>query len=403
MPDPALTAAAGEAAAIGAALWDGAAFDAAWPHLERALEHDPQQWEALHTMGRIALARNELPGALLLLERAVEVAADLPGARGAEFLLRSRRDLAWALYRLERFDLAARELARLPDQGPLAAQLAALAGQSPYRLRGPDQSQIALLGNDPLPVVPINIGGTDYPFVVDSGAGQLVIDREIARSLDLPRLATGEAQFASGERAAIGYSVLSDLTFGDYQVAQVPVEVMEVSRMAPQIAGIVGSVFLQRFNLLFDWEQARLTLRRRPAPPFQMQGWSELPFWMVDDHLLLTRAEVNGTETMAFVASGVAGAAFGIAESLRQRAGVVASGPTVSAVSVGGERAMEGLQAERLCLGTWCRSGVEGLAALFPPALEWRYGFQIGLLVGHDFLRAGQWSVDFDRMQMAFR
>lgn len=390
------------AAAIASALWDSADIAGAGVQYERALHENPADLEALHGMGRVRLAQNDLAAALLFLEQAHALALSFAGGGRDEWAQRIRRDLAWAYYRVERFDLAADHFARLPDEAGLAAHLRAMSDLSPYRLPV-DVEEIALpfLGTDPLPIVAGVIGGQEYALVLDTGSREVVVDASLLRLHDLPDHGTHEAAFASGQRAPVGYTLLPSLWLGEVALREVPAEVMDIRRFAPQLSGLLGTAFLQRFHLLCDWEGQVLRLRPRRTDPFPaFAEMTEVPFLLLDGHLILAPARLNEQETMAYVASGMAGGAFTVPASTVRQAALGGSEGTIQGVGAAGATTVREVLARRLCLGGWCREDVEGLAGFFPEALEWRYGFRIGAIISHAFMKGRRWGLDFARMKM---
>lgn len=390
------------AAAIASALWDSADIAGAGVQYERALHENPADLEALHGLGRVRLAQNDLAAALLFLEQAHALALTFAGGGRDEWAQRIRRDLAWACYRLERFDLAADLFAHLPDEAGLAGHLRAMAEVSPYRLPV-EVEEIALpfLGTDPLPIVAAVIEGKEYALVLDTGSREVVVDASLLRTHSLPDHGTHEATFASGQRAPVGYTLLPALWLGEVALRDVPAEVMDIRRFAPQLSGLLGTAFLQRFHMLCDWEGQVLRLRPRRAVPFHaFAAMTEVPLLLMDGHLIVTPARLNEQETMAYVASGLAGGAFTVPASTVRQAGLDGGAASIEGVGAAGATLLHGVRAQRLCLGSWCREEVEGLGGFFPEALEWRYGFRIGAIVSHAFLMGRRWGIDFTRMRM---
>ncbi|MDQ4077760.1 MAG: aspartyl protease family protein [Chloroflexota bacterium] len=390
------------AAAIAAALWDSADLEGAERYYLRALRETPADMEALHGMGRLKLAQNDLAAASIFLERALSLALQLPHTQRDELAQRIRRDLAWTLYRLDRFDLAAAHLEQLPELQALAAQLRAFEARPPYDVP-PDVEEIVVpfLGTDPLPVISLTIGNTSHPFVIDTGSSQLVIDTGIFSEMELVSYGTHEATFASGQRAPVGYSILPEVMLGMVPVKDVPVEVMDVRRYAPQISGFVGINFLQRFHVLCDWREQLLRLRPRGNEPFvEWARMTAIPVWFFDTHLLLAPARLNRHETIAYLATGMAGGAFTVPQSTVEQAALDRAEEFVEGVGAAGATALESLRAERLCLGEWCREDMSGFAGFFPSELEWRYGFHVGALISHQFLKKNKLGLDFNRLRL---
>lgn len=397
--------AASNAAAIGAALWDSADFAGAGAAFERALHQQPDDLEALHGLGRLRLAQNDLAGATLLLERALERVVSWPDERRAELERRVRRDLAWTLYRLDRFELAAEQMRGLPEMEALAAQLHAFGERVPYRMEvGIGEVEVPFWGTDPLPIVPLTIGGVERAFVLDTGSSQLVVDSSLLEEQGLPNFGTREVAFASGQRARIAHTIVPQLQVGELALHDVPAEVMELRRFAPQLFGLIGTNLLQRFHVHCDWNRQLLRLRPgRDAPFVEWATMTKVPFWYLDSHLLLARASLEGYPTMAFIASGMAGASFAVPPTTVAQAGLRHRAETMDGVGAAGATLLESVQARHLSLGDWDRSDVSGLVGFFPPELEWRFGFRVGALLGHSLLSGEQWGLDFVHAQFFLR
>lgn len=391
------------AAAIASALWDSADFSQAAIHYERALQENPHDLEALHGYGHLKLVHNDLAAAALLLEQAHTLAINLAGGGRDEFSQRIVRDLALTYYRLDRFDLAAEYFAILPGKEGLTAQLRAFGSTSPYRISS-DVKEIAVpfLGTDPLPIITLVIGGREHAFVIDTGSGQLVIDSSFLREIKLPNYGLDEARFASGERAPVGHTIIPQVRLGEAVIHHVPAEVMDIRRFAPQISGFIGSTFLQRFHLLFDFTGQVFRLRPKRVKPFeQFKEMLAVPFWLFDSHLMLARSQINHHQTMAYITTALAGAAFTAPNSTFEQANLTRDKNTIEGISPTGSIELMRVKAEKLCLEQLCCEDITGLVGFFPAELEWRYGFRIGALVSHTFFRhQNRWGIDFKTMRL---
>jgi predicted aspartyl protease len=392
---------AGNAAAVAAALWDSGDFANTALFFERAVQETPSDIEALHGMGRLKLAYNDLAAAILFLEQAQSLVLSFAGGARDELSLRIKRDLAWAYYRLDRFDLAADLFEQLPGQQPLAQQLRAFGGSTPYQM-GVEVEEIALpfLGTDPLPVVTLVIGGKEHAFIIDTGAAQLTLDSAFLRELNLPTHGTTSARLASGTNAPLVYTIVPEVTLGEATLYNVPAEVMDIRRFAPQISGFIGTNVLQRFHVMMDIEGEVLRLRPlRHQIPFATRGKIELPLFWLDAHLLFTPLRLNQHHTMAYLTTGLAGVDFAIPESTARQARLQRKG-LLEGVSGGGSQDLELVIAERVAVGAWERTHVEGLLGFFPPELEWRYGFRVGAIVSYALLRHKQFGINFETMHL---
>lgn len=389
------------AAAIASALWDSADFAQAAIHYERALQEDANDLEALHGYGYLKLVHNELAAAALLLEQAHALVMNLAGGGRDQLSQRIVQDLAWTYYRLDRFDLAAEYFAVLPGKEGLTAQLRAFGSTSPYRISDVKEIAIPFLGTDPLPIITLVIGGKEHAFVIDTGSGQLVIDSSFLREVKLPNYGLDHVKFANGQEYPVGHTIIPEVRLGEAVIHHVPAEVMDIRRFAPQISGFIGTSFLQRFHLLFDFAGQVFRLRPKRVKPFeQFEEMLAVPFWLFDSHLMLARCDINHHQTMAYITTALAGATFTVPNSTFKQANLTREKNTIEGISPTGSIELTRAKAEKLCLDQLCGQDMTGLVGFFPLELEWRYGFRIGALVSHTFFRyQNRWGIDFQKMR----
>lgn len=394
---------ASDGAAIGWALYDSADFDGAAALFTRTLATAPDDVEALRGLGRIRMAQNDLAPAIALLEQALNLIADgAPAAREAEF--DARRDLAWTYRRLGRYDLAAPLFAALPgDFAPLVRQLAAF-GDRPGYLLDPtfERAAVPLAAVDPIPFIEVEVGSGSYLFALDTGSGDVVLDTGLVRDLDLPYFGERRVRYAGGQEGVIAHARLPRLGLHGLEVRDLPVEVADVRRRAPQLFGFIGTNFLARFRPTLDYAAATLTLTNRAQPFTPPPAAQPLPFWLFDDHVMLARGALGSHETMVAVASGFAGATVAVPESTVTQAGLALTlrhDEALEGVGGAGSQAVIPFTLPELRVGPVVQRDVAGLAGLFFPDLEWRYGFRVGALVGHDFLRPSRWTIDWTGMR----
>ncbi|RME09992.1 MAG: hypothetical protein D6802_10530 [Ardenticatenia bacterium] len=385
-----------EQTAIGWALFDAADFKGAAQRFDMALHNDPTDVEALRGRARLHLMENDVGAAIILLEHALAVLqTGEEVAAPADAEQRARRDLAWAYYRLNRFDLAAEQFAALGERAR-ANKLAALGGRTPYRrASNADSTALPLVARDPVPFVLLTLGNRDHLFVVDTGTGELTLDVRLLDELGLPSFGVQPSRTAASDRhVAVHHTVIPRLRLGDIVLENVPAEAEDIQSRAPQISGFIGFNLLAQFCITVDLPGGMLYLeppRARRMP----DGATPVPFWLLDDHLLLVPGALNGREHLFAVASGFAGAALSAPPSTFTQSGVsLESGMPLQGVSGSGTHEVTLLRVEELRVGPLALHDVEALAGLFSPSLEWRYGFRIGGLVGHEALRTVRWTLD---------
>ena len=389
-----------EPTAIGWALYDSAEFESAARQFERALDQDADNVEALRGLARLRLSENELAGSILLLERALNLLNNTDIVPSSDVERRVRYDLAWALYRLDRFDLAATHFCKLPGYEPIGRKLEAFGSDTPYRMPGDMPAiELPLLAADPLPFISITIAGREHIFVVDTGAGELVLDVTLLDELDLPDFGVRETTFAGGRRTSVTHSILSRLTLDGTAIENIPIEAVDIQSRAPQLSGFIGLNFLMHFRPTMDYAGQQLTLAPKSSidsPPDETTG---VQLRLFDDHVLVAPGAINDRETHVVLASGMAGGAFTCSESTIKQANLdVSEEDAFGGVSVEGGEALVSLHADRVQFGSVERKDVNGFAGGFSPSLEWRYGFRIGGVIAHDFLRPYRWTLDSDKL-----
>ncbi len=393
-----------EQTAIGWALFDAADFAGAAQRFDLALQNDPTDVEALRGRARLHLMQNEIGTAIILLEHALAVlqtGEDVAAPADAE--QRARRDLAWAYYRLNRFDLAAEQFAALGEMAR-AQKLAAFDQRAPYRRRGSvDSTVLPLVARDPVPFVVLTLGNRDHLFVVDTGTGELTIDVRLLDELGLPRFGVQPSRTAASDRhVAVHHTIVPRVRLGDIVLEDVPAEAEDIQSRAPQISGFIGFNLLAQFCTTLDVPEGVLILEPPGARTIPDHA-QPTPFWLLDDHVLLVPGALDGREHLFAVATGFAGAALSAPPTTFTQSGIaLETGMPFHGVSGAGTHEVTLLRVDELRVGPLTLHDVEALVGLFSPSLEWRYGFRIGGLVGHDALRTTRWTLDLATQALWF-
>jgi hypothetical protein len=360
----------------------------------------PRDPSALLGLGYLALLRNDLDEA----ERRLRA-----GLRRGRRRRTAEALLAELCYRRDDFEQAA-SLFRSAGRAAKARQLASFAGRRPNDI-APDVrvTRIPFVKTDPLPVLELCIEGSERaPFLVDTGGGELILDRAFASSLGIPRFGSERSYFGGGRHACFEYGSVEAVAFGDVVVRHLPVTVMDLEAAgravgAPELGGILGTVPLYHFRSTIDYPCGQLVLEP-PAADHDAAG-SALPFWLADDHFIVTRGAVNGgSETLFFVDTGLAGAGFTCPQSTLKDARIELR-PELEGEGTGGGGSFNytPFAVDELRLGDTSRQRIGGVTGAFPPQLEWELGFRIGGLVSHEFFRPYALTLDFAAMKLALR
>ena len=348
-------------------------------------------------LGHIALMRDRLESAEAFLADAI---ARDPRCRDAHELL------AETHYRRNDFASAAPH-EEAAGYGAMAAKLRSFDGRRPYDIQGPGEVRLPFVRTDPLPILTARVnGGPEVRFLLDTGGGEVILDRTYAGSIGLPDFGGRRGAFAAGKKAAIGQSAIDSLTLGKLTVSDVPVTVVDIAPLGasigePALAGIIGTVLLYRFLATIDYPGGALVLRRKgSSAPKAAPGAVELPLLLADDHYMLAEASLNdGPPLLCFVDTGLAGGAFTCPASTLKAADIAVSArPQGTGLGGGGRISFRLFDVGSLAMGAARRENLQGVLGPFPPALEHEYGVRIGGLVSHGYLCAYAATFDFERM-----
>lgn len=379
-----------------------------------AIEAHPEDAHAVLRLGRLQLYANQLCEA----QRTLGTAGDLlPDDR------RVSRFLAESFYRQDDFTAAASLLAASHEDGTEEARtrvrkLAAFAGQTPYDTTGPDPATINFLETDPLPLVELRVNGSD-PIVmfIDSGAGEIGVDSELATELGLPSYGAAFTALPSGLTTAVNHSRLEEVRIGPLSVRNVPVWTLPTRRYAPvwgdryRIDGVIGTMFLAHFLATMDHPDGKLVLRRRSQDKqMAFRDQVAVPFWMAEipqpaakennprrgtflaDHvMMLAWGKINNSPQIMIVDSGSTGGWWGPKSSI-----------DAAGVETPPEHTDEGLgkitpfSLAELSLGDAVETDQPGSFGAF--SQENANDFRIGGMIGHPFLRHYRFTLDFDEM-----
>ena len=360
------------------------------------LRADPTDPIARLRSGLLALWSNRTAAADSLLSSALR--AD-PGDRTA------LEGLAETYAREGRFAEAApllRELGRTAK----ADEFAALGDA--YALTLPAEGvRLAFASGAVLPVLDVRVNGRSASFLLDTGAGETILDPALASEVGVRTFGADSATFAAGRVGSFEHGILDSLSLGGATVREVPVVVQSTTAYAPAaggraVGGILGTGLLSRFRATIDFGREVLELRARGGEASATDGVA-LPFWLLGDHFVTLHATVAGSvETLVVFDTGLAmpGGGFVPAAWVLDAAGVHPAGAPMTGVGGGGPVQVTPFTLGRLSAGPLERSDVLAVAGAFPPVLERRFGPRIGGLVSHGFFTGQRVTLDFEAMRL---
>jgi hypothetical protein len=396
-------------------LFQAGKFSEAGKLYSRIVAQNPKDYSAVLQLGRIALLSNRLDDAQKWLEKAI---TQQPGNADPKVML------AEAFYRRDDFQKAATSLSGVDvsndklviEQYPTlnVAMLESFKGQTPYELHGNGTStRMKFVKTDPLPVVNVRVNdGKEVTFFIDTGGSEVALDTEFAKELGVLQFGAVQGTFSGGQHTQVQLGRIESLTLGDWTVKNVPTAMLPLRQLSEglgvkQINGIIGTTLFYHFLATMDYPKGELVLRRKDAKSleeFKAQSSGKrvtVPIWMASDHFMVGWGRVETLPpTLLFVDTGLVGAGVKLAESVIKEAGIKLEESKASeGAGGGGKLKIVPYTVHQLSFGDIKEENVPGLYdGPFP--WEYRFGFHLAGMVGHDFFKPYTVTFDFQNMQI---
>jgi hypothetical protein len=359
------------------------------------LSRHPERLDIAARLGYLDLLANDADSAVARLSQVLE-----GGMRTRGIL----SHLAEAYCRRGDLGHAALCYQQLGREG-LAGTLAVMAGLDVSRIENPSATaRSTLLRIEPLPVIRALVNGMAANLLIDTGAGDCVLDMRFAVSAGV-RLGGQEwRNFAGGHLAQVTHAHLERLDIDALGLCDLPVQVLDLrpafGGWFPELAidGILGISVLSLFDCTLDYRAGCLVLQPPSSVPRRQGG---TPIWLAENRMLLTRVDFPGRQgATVFLDSGMSGCAFAVPETRAAGLGVEADRDQ-TLVGTGGAGEVHGKAARvgriRLDAGEWH----DATGLLLPSlSIEAALGPRINGLIGHDLLRDARLELDFARMRL---
>ena len=366
-------------------------FDQAGALFARLAGMQPDDLRIRLRLGQIALFENRLDAAIELLTPCAEF-----GATAAQLV-------AEACYRARRFPEAAEWFARL-GQHSLAAHLRAFGVREPCRVcSGPAETAVGFLTREPLPLIRVQVNEFEEAlFVFDTGAWDTVIDAPSARRFGLPRGWTDSVGCADGGNARVEYTRVDCIGIGAMEVADVPVQVMDLGQaltgfFEPHgVDGVLGLGVLSQFGITLDMQAGELRLSRRLQMPD-----TATPCWLGSGRQLLVWGEINRKPNLWFLDTGMTGYDCLLPASTAMHAALdLDLSRMATGYGGGGQVTLATTEIADLQLDAVSKAPATGVITPGFP-LERCYGFRIGGLLAFEFFKHAVLRIDFASMRLA--
>ena len=119
------------------------------------------------------------------------------------------------------------------------------------------ETPVAIEGNQVF--VPVTIGNNgielEVLLLLDTGASETVVHRDIATQLHIVALKKGLSQVASGQRIYTEVGKVSYIKVGPRKMDNFPVLIINFEGSAASYSGLLGMNFLKRFQYYIDFEK----------------------------------------------------------------------------------------------------------------------------------------------------
>ena len=219
------------------------------------------------------------------------------------------------------------------------------------------QGELPVQLRDGFAFVPASIGGVPVMLLLDTGAQGMLLTPDIVEAFRLPVDPRGGTRMlgTGGVRNAPNV-MLRGLKVGGVPMADgsVPVAALPgVPQTEPPLAGLLGSQFLETYDLDLDVPHGRMALYGASgcaAPPFPLPH-SILPLNVSPEGDVFVTVQVNGEDLMALVDTGSRASI--LTEQAAQRLGLGGPGSANLARGVDGSTLpIRHLRVRRLQVGT---------------------------------------------------
>jgi hypothetical protein len=188
------------------------------------------------------------------------------------------------------------------------------------------------------------IGGRTFEFIVDTGAGKTLIASDIAEELGLEKVASVKGQGVSGVHEAT-YVTVPELIVGRVKMTEqqvIAMDLTELRKKVPGLAGLVGMDFLNRFVVRFDYVRSEMTVYDREH--FSYIGTGE-QFTL---HGIQCLASIDGDEGKHTLDTGAGG--YSLYAPFVRKKGLVRNPDTMPRTSaIAGVGSVELVSYEALC------------------------------------------------------
>lgn len=376
--------------------WAAAHFEEAAAAAEVVLKLDPKEAEALWILARARVLQGRFKEAAPLLDR-----SEKAGVR--DVLVHAQR--AWIASHQRNFAAVADALDHLgPANAPLAGRYRSFAGK-PLQVgfKGDGcTAELPFVTEGSIAFVDAQIGDQKFRALVDTGASDVILDGQLAEKL---KVAIRSRSPLGETKAEIGHGQVDALTLGNVTISGIPVDVFPHEVLEQMTGGVgaapsavIGTRVLELFQITFDLPAKKLTLVS-PAPKCKAAlnarraGATSVPFYLHETHFVYSLAEMNGSEGLFLINTGMQGVGLTATSKAFARAGIGA--PPLRR----NEPAL--VEVGEFSFGGYKLGKLRAAYGYFDQE-ESGDQFRIDGMLGLDALGGARWTVDFPERKFYF-
>ncbi len=242
-------------------------------------------------------------------------------------------------------------------------------------------------------------------MVIDTGAGDVLIDDGAARRYAVHTLPSETQSLWSGTRIAVRNALVQRLEIGGILIERVPAGVLALHRYSldinPQsepIAGVIGINLLRRFTPTLDFVAQRLVLRPAGTAYTPAGSSTRVPFEIWGENEVTVYGSIGGGRRMAMVlATGLPAAGAGAPQEVFDEVGVkpgMGSGLAKGGAWLRGESWLP-VTVPTVSLGQKVRDRLPGWSGAMEHGELWRHGVRRDALLAGGFFRNLRVTIDW--------
>ncbi|TFE68429.1 hypothetical protein A7Q10_08670 [Methylacidiphilum caldifontis] len=384
-----------------------AAQVARWQLLQNA--EDGRAWK---TLGWIELMKNHLEEAQFALQKGLKANPD-----DTEM----KRLLAICYYRENNLEQAAELLDEIKEKW--TANLLRHLEPKAFNIQG-DFSCIKLHESTPFVVIPVTVCNKTVPLFLDTRGSFTALDRDLYEKMKKIRLLDVIAlqfwfNFAGkwSIRSRIG---TFNMKVGNLKIENVPVLLARwkgtylFPRHVPQIVhGVLGTDWMRQFTITIDYPQKVLFLRKKESllestnVDKESGLTTKIPFYLTPGGQIVIEGKINDQGGNFFLVDTLSvGRPFTCSEWIIHKYHLARYGGWIIGQRRGSMYPHVYAVIPKIQIGNIIKENVPasiGKNYDFPPSIDHKQGFPIGLIVGNGFFKSYEVTFDFQKMELVLK